>query len=315
MTSVAIFGAGQLGTSVARILRERGGHEVLGPFGREARDAALASGATLVIIATTSRFRDVASDIVRAIETGSNVLVSAEECANPWLVDPELADAIDQRAREVGVTVLGAGLNPGLIFDALVLTLLGAIPNGCEIEVARVVDIGKFGPAVLTRLGVGVNEADFRRGVADGDILGHAGFPQSMSIVARGLGITIDNITEQIDPIIADTDVTLVSGQVIRSGQSVGVRQTYRAFVDENVWFTAVFDGHVQPNLLGWTPSDTIVMRRDGVVERTVTIAPGLPSQSGSQAMIANSVDRVMNGAPGWLTVADLPPAAHRGIQ
>ena len=315
MTSVAIFGAGQLGTNVADILRDRGHHEVLGPFGREERDAALASGATLVIIATTSRFRDVASDIVRAIEAGSNVLVSAEECANPWLVDPELADAIDQRARQMGVTVLGAGLNPGLIFDALVLTLLGAIPSGCEIEVARVVDIGKFGPAVLTRLGVGVNEADFRRGVADGDILGHAGFPQSMSIVARGLGITIDNITEQIDPIIADTDVTLASGQVIGSGQSVGVRQTYRAFVDGNVWFTAVFDGHVQPNLLGWTPSDTIVMRRDGAVERTVTIAPGLPSQSGSQAMIANSVDRVMNAAPGWLTVADLPPAAHRGMQ
>ena len=315
MTSVAIYGAGQLGTHVAGILRDRGHHEVLGPFGRDDANSAFASGAQLVIIATTSRFRDVASDIVRAIEAGSNVLVSAEECANPWLVDPELADAIDQRARQMGVTVLGAGLNPGLIFDALVLTLLGAIPNGCEIEVARVVDIGKFGPAVLTRLGVGVTEADFRRGVADGDILGHAGFPQSMSIVARGLGITIDNITEQIDPIIADTDVTLASGQVIGSGQSVGVRQTYRAFVDGNVWFTAVFDGHVQPNLLGWTPSDTIVMRRDGAVERTVTIAPGLPSQSGSQAMIANSVDRVMNAAPGWLTVADLPPAAHRGMQ
>lgn len=315
MTSVAIYGAGQLGTNVAGILRERGQYEVLGPFGRDAANSALESGAQLVVIATTSRFRDVASDIVRAIEAGSNVLVSAEECANPWLVDPELADAIDQRARHMGVTVLGAGLNPGLIFDALVLTLLGAIPNGCDIEVSRVVDIGKFGPAVLARLGVGVGESDFRRGVADGDILGHAGFPQSMSIVARGLGLTIDTITEQIDPIITDNAVTLASGQVINAGHSVGVRQTYRAFVHGHAWFTAVFDGHVQPNLLGWSPSDTIVIRRDGIVERTVVIEPGLPSQSGSQSMIANSVDRVIEAAPGWLTVADLPPAAHRGIR
>ena len=315
MTSVAIFGAGQLGTNVAAIVRERGHYEVLGPFGREDASSALESGAHLVIIATTSRFRDVASDIVRAIEAGSNVLVSAEECANPWLVDPELADVIDQRARQMGVTVLGAGLNPGLIFDALVLTLLGAMPSGCAIEVQRVVDIGKFGPAVLARLGVGVGESEFRHGVANGDILGHAGFPQSMSIVARGLGLTIENITEQIDPIITDSAVTLASGQVIDAGRSVGVRQTYRAVVDGNVWFTAVFDGHVQPSLLGWTPSDTIVIRRDGVVERTVVIEPGLPSQSGSQSMIANSVDRVIEAAPGWLTVADLPPAAYRGIQ
>ena len=315
MTSVAIYGAGQLGTNVASMLRDRGHYEVLGPFGRNAADSALDSGADVVIIATTSRFRDVASDIVRAIEAGSNVLVSAEECANPWLVDPELADAIDMRARQMGVTVLGAGLNPGLIFDALVLTLLGAIPRGCDIEVARVVDIGKFGPAVLARLGVGVGESEFRQGVANGEILGHAGFPQSMSIVARGLGITIDTITEQIDPIIAETAVKLVSGQIIDAGRSVGVRQTYRAFVHGNPWFTAVFDGHVQPDLLGWTPSDTIVIRRDGVVERTVAIEPGLPSQSGSQSMIANSVDRVIEAAPGWLTVADVPPAAHRGIR
>lgn len=314
MSSVAIFGAGQLGTNVADILREHGRHEVLGPFGRDARNTALDGGATIVIIATTSRFHDVAPDIMRAIDAGSNVLVSAEECANPWLVDPVLADEIDQRARKRAVTVVGAGLNPGLIFDALVITLLGAIPRGCSIEVSRIVNIGKFGPAVLARLGVGVGESDFRRGVEDGSILGHAGFPQSMSIVARGLGIVIDNITEQIDPIMTSDAITLASGETIVAGQSVGVRQTYKAFVGNEVWFTAVFDGHVQPSLLGWNPSDTIVLRRDGTVERTVVIEPGLPSQSGSQSMIANSVDRVIEATPGWLTVADLPPAAHRGI-
>ena len=311
---VAIYGSGQLGSSVAQILRERQHYIVRGPFGRTSADAALNSGADLVIIATTSRFRDVAADIERAVRAGSNVLVSAEECANPWLVDAQLADRIHTLARSQGVTVLGAGLNPGLVFDALVLTLLGATPAGVDIKVTRVVDIGHFGPSVLERLGVGVDEDTFRKRVASGDILGHAGFPQSMSIVARALGLNIEKIDEEIDPVIGFEPVTLPSGTSLQRDLSVGVIQTYRAQVENSTWFTAVFRGHVRPDLADWEPQDTIELWRDGELERRVTIAPGLPSQSGSQSMIANSVDRVLSGRSGWLTVADLPPASgtHR---
>jgi hypothetical protein len=93
------------------------------------------------------------------------------------------------------------------------------------------------------------------------------------------------------------------------AGMSVGVVQTYRAWVDGAEWFTAVFRGHVRPELIGWQPEDTIEFLRDGQLECLITIAPGLPSQSGSQSMIVNSVARVIRAQPGWLTVADLPPA------
>lgn len=309
MGVVTIYGAGQLGGNVASILRDRGEHEVRGPFARQEDRAALDSGADLVIIATTSRFRDVAAYIERAVRAGSNVLVSAEECANPWLVDANTADRIDTLARENAVTVMGAGLNPGLIFDALVLTLLGAIPDGASVVVSRVVDIGHFGPAVLERLGVGVDEQTFRDRVASGEILGHAGFPQSMSIVARGLRSQIDRISEEIDPVMSVEPVTLPSGWQVPSDSTVGVIQTYRAKVSGLDWFTAVFRGHVRPDLVGWSPQDKIEFWRDGRLEREVVISPGIPSQSGSQSMIANSVDRVISASPGWLTVADIPPA------
>lgn len=308
-TTVAIYGAGQLGTNVARILRERAQHEIRGPFGRADAALALAGGADLVIIATTSRFRDVAADIVRAVEAGSNVLVSAEECANPWLVDPERADEIDALARGRGVTVVGAGLNPGLIFDALVLTLLSAVPTGVTIKVTRVVNIGHFGPTVLQRLGMGVAERTFRDKVVSGEILGHAGFPQSMSIVARGLGMTIDRIDEEIDPVISTVDVQIPSGHVFAAGLSAGVIQTYTAVVSGEPWFTSVFRGHVRPDLVDWTPQDTIEFWREDLLERRVVLAPGIPAQAGSQSIMANSVDRVIAARPGWLTVADLPPA------
>ena len=84
------------------------------------------------------------------------MLVSAEEAAFPFMVDAALARRIDASGRRArGVSVAGVGVNPGLIFDALVLTLLGAAPRGCDIDVRRVVDISGFGSTVLRRLGVG----------------------------------------------------------------------------------------------------------------------------------------------------------------
>ncbi len=68
---VAIYGAGRLGTGVARVLERRGGYDVLGPAGRDRRDEALRSGADVVVIATTSFLADVAGDIRLALESGS----------------------------------------------------------------------------------------------------------------------------------------------------------------------------------------------------------------------------------------------------
>ena len=58
MATVAIYGAGQLGTTVAEILKDVPHHKVLGVFGRDKRDQALTSGADVVIIATTTKFKD-----------------------------------------------------------------------------------------------------------------------------------------------------------------------------------------------------------------------------------------------------------------
>src|SRR6478609_6651402 len=116
-TSVAIYGAGQLGTAVAGLLAVNPRFEVRGPFGRQQRDDALRGGADVVVIATTTRLSDVASDVELAVGSGSNVLVSAEESAFPFMVDAALAEGLDRLAVEHDVSVAGVGVNPGLIFD------------------------------------------------------------------------------------------------------------------------------------------------------------------------------------------------------
>lgn len=291
---VAIYGAGQAGTAVAELLRERG-VEVDGPFGREARDAALRGGADVVLIATTSFLAEIAADVRTAVEGGSNVLTTAEEAADPWAADPAIAAELDALARQRGVSILGAGLNPGFAFDALVLTATGACARVRSLRVERVVDLSRFSAAILRRLGVGFDPDAFAAGVADGSITGHIGFPQSMRVVARALGVTIDAIDREIEPLLGD------------DGRSAGFVQRYVATAGGAQWFEARFTGHVAPVAAGLRTRDAIEV--DGDPPVTLELPGGLPSQAGSAAVLANSVARLVAARPGWVTVAELPPA------
>jgi hypothetical protein len=312
MITVSIYGDGQLANGIADLLRTRKRHQVSGPFPRNRRVEALTSAADVVVVATTTRLRDVWEDVLLAVRSGSNVLVSAEESANPWLVDAQIADALDHEAKQAGVTILGAGLNPGLIFDALVLTLLGAAPDDVLIDVRRVVDISGFGNTVQRRLGIGFTAREFADRVREGEILGHAGFPQSIAVVGRALGRPVTRIEPEMLPVFAEQPIALADGSIVSPDLSSGVDQTYRAFDDGVCWYTARFLGHIALDQVGQFPRDTITLLRRGEPYQVIDVTPAFQPQIGSRHMLANSIDRVFSAAPGWLTVADLPPASLR---
>lgn len=309
MTSVSIYGAGQLATAVAELLREIPRYVVRGPHGRDERSVALEGGDDLVIIATTTRLADVIADVETAVRAGSNVLVSAEEAAYPFAVDRAGAERVSDLARERGVSVAGAGVNPGLMFDSLVLTMLGAAPRGCTIHVRRKVDLSGFGATVLRRIGVGISPGEFDVAVAEGRILGHAGFPQSMEIVASSMGLTIERIRKQLRPVLTDAPIDVPGRFRVEAGQSAGVDQTYTAFVDGKPWFVAHFLGHVALRAAGYEPSDVIDLTFKRRPFQTIELRPGVDAQIGSSNMVANSVERVIAARPGWVTVAEMQPA------
>ena len=309
MTSIAIYGAGLLGTNVAKLLSVRPSLSVYGPYGRTEREKALRSGADVVIIATTTRLRDVADDVREAINSGSNVLISAEEAAFPFIVDDSIARSLDSLARQKGVSVAGTGVNPGLIFDALVLTILGSSPRGCRVHVRRAVDISGFGETVLRRIGVGKSESDFALAVETEEILGHAGFPQSIHAVANALGLKVERIEKILLPVLATQDIELPGKLTIKSGESAGVSQTYTGIVDGKPWFIAHFFGHVALNMIKKDSGDDIDLMLNQKPIQSIKLRPGIGAQVGSQNMVANSIDRIISARPGWVTVAEMSPA------
>jgi 2,4-diaminopentanoate dehydrogenase len=328
-TRVILFGLGGVGRTVTSLLHSRSGFRIvaahsrnpawtgldlgelagIGPLGVGITNdcaATLAVPADIAVIATTSFLRDVNDDIRSAVAAGLNVICTAEELAFPWAVDEALANELDRLARQHQVTVLGAGLNPGFIFDALALTAAGATWNVAHIAVRRVVNLSKFSATVLRRLGLGFAASEFAQLVAEGRIHGHIGFPQSMRIVANKLQVRIERIDCRIEPLLASR-VYEMPHLTVHENHSAGFIQRYAAMVDDERWFEAELIGHADPESVGFPRADTIDIL--GVAPIHLQLRPGCDPQLSSAAVIANSLRRVIESAPGLVTVADLPPA------
>jgi hypothetical protein len=270
------------------------------------RDHALAIPSDIVVIATTSFFRDVADDIRAAVAAGMNVICTAEELLYPWIVDQSLAESLDRLARQHDVTILGAGANPGFIFDSLVLTATGAVWRVDLIHGRRVVDCSHFSATILRRLGFGYTKEEFESGVSAGAIYGHIGFPQSISLLAAKLGVEIDGIKKEFEPIIAEKAYGMVALE-IAPGQTVGFIQRAIGFARGKPWYQAEFTAHANPSGAGFDVMDSIDIQ--GYPDLHFAIKPGFNPHFTCAAVVANSLYRVVESRPGLVTIADLPPA------
>jgi 2,4-diaminopentanoate dehydrogenase len=326
---LGLVGTGRVGRDVARLASTRPGIELTAACSRDVahrgRDLGelagtaplgviisdgladvLAARPDIALIATTSFLSDVAADIEAVVRVGVNALCTAEEAACPWAVDETVAEELGALARERGVTILGAGANPGFVFDALVITAAGAGPDVRRIAVERRVNFSRFSANVLGRLGVGYAPEAFAAGVAEHRIFGHIGFPESMRVVAHALGRRIDSIERRIDPLYTDRPLAAEHLEV-PAGHTAGVEQHYVATVGGEDWFVAKLTGHIDPDGVGIALRDTIEIV--GSTTIALTIDPGLDPQTTSASVLVNSLARVMAAPAGWLTVADLPPA------
>ena len=259
--------------------------------------------ADLLLVATTSFLSEVAADILHGIERGLNVITTAEEAAYPWSADKQLSDEIDAAARQRGVTVLGAGLNPGFIFDALFLTASAISWDVEKISFRRVVDVSGFSETVQRRLGLGHSREAFDAGVARGTVRGHMGFPQSFNLAANRLGYDLQRISKTFEPHLAARAIS--GGQLwIEHGQTAGFTQRVTGFLDERPWIEAEFVAHVDLPSLELEAEDSIDIEGSNPVR--LRLKPGCNPQLGTAGMLASCIPRVVEAKAGFLTVADL---------
>ncbi len=333
---VVVWGTGQMGTGIIKLVLEKEGMELAGVVSarseREGADVGSIIGAQkpmglavstdakgllakirpdVVLHATTSRVADAFPELEIALGAGANVISIAEEMSFPRCGSPELSDAIDALARKNKVSILGTGINPGFVLDLLVIALTGVCFRVDSITARRVNDLSPYGPSVLRTQGVGITPEQFHKGVADGSVVGHFGFPESISMIARSLGWEIERIEQTREPIVSQV-ARKTPFVTITPGLTAGCKHTGIGYMKGKPVITLIHPQQVHPGLADVTTGDYIEIA--GHPKVSFSGSPEIPGGVGTEALAVNMIPQIINAAPGLYSMADLPvPAAIMG--
>ncbi|ABR48521.1 dihydrodipicolinate reductase [Alkaliphilus metalliredigens QYMF] len=335
---VIIWGFGAMGSGMAEMLLKKKGVEIVGICDRNAKrvgknmydlleldatqyapviitnkieDIVKEGAADVAILATDSFTRGAFDKIKLMLENKINVISTAEEMAYPQAQEPELAAEMDKIAKKNGVTVLGTGINPGFVLDLLILALTGTCEEVEHIKAARINDLAPFGKAVMEEQGVGLTLEDFEAGVKSGKVAGHVGFPESIQMVADGIGWEVEKIDQTREPIMTNVYRETKYAQV-EAGNVAGCRQCGYATVDGEVKIEMEHPQQILPEKEGVDTGDYIWIK--GTPNINMQIKPEIPGGIGTIAMCINMIPHVINAREGLKTMLDLPvPRAIMG--
>ena len=249
--------------------------------------------------------------MVFAMERGINVITSAEEMAYPQAQEPELAKKLDEIAKKNNVTVLGTGINPGLIMDLLVILWTGCCETVDHIVSRRVNSLSPFGPAVMEEQGIGITVDEFKKRKAEGTMAGHVGFAESVRMITDALGWKLDKFEQDMEPIVTDVDRKSPYG-FAKAGDVAGVAMKGWGYVDGEMKIEMDHPQQIEPEQVGVTTGDYVEIK--GIPPVNMVNTPEIEGGIGTIAMIFNTIPHVINARPGLKTMIDIPvPRAIMG--
>ncbi len=329
---VAVWGAGAMGSGIVKTLLGKKGVDVIGVcdlhpdrVGKdvfellkiergdrnpiiitpEIKNIISEKSCDVCMVATDSFTKKTFSKLKFLLENKINVISTAEEMAYPKAQSPELAEELDRIAKENGVTVIGTGINPGLIMDLLVLTLSGAMTDLKSIKVERVNSLSPFGTAVMEEQGVGLKKEDFIRKSNNNELAGHVGFHESIEMMADAVGYKLDKPIEQTQaPIVTDVYRETPYAKV-EAGDVAGCSMLGWGKVNGEVKIEMIHPQQIEPHLGGIETGDYITLK--GTPEINMAITPEVDGGVGTIAMCVNTIPHVINARPGLKTMVDIP--------
>jgi len=335
---IAIWGFGAMGSGMAKMLLKKKGVEIVGVcdmhparvdkdiyevlgvergdrkpviINKNIEEVVTEKCCDLCLCATDSFTQKAFPRLKYVLEQKVNVISTAEEMAYPQAQNPELAAELDRIAKENGVSILGTGINPGLIMDLLVVCLTGCMTDVEHVEAKRVNSLSPFGPAVMEEQGVGITVDDFNKGVEDGSLAGHVGFSESINMIGDAIGWNVEKLEQQMKPIVTTVDRKSPYG-FAAAGNVAGVNMTGQGYVDGEVKIDMIHPQQIEPEMEGTFTGDYITIK--GTPEVNMAIKPEVEGGLGTIAMCVNMIPQVINADAGLKTMLDLPvPRAIMG--
>lgn len=318
------YGCGPIGISIAVLMREKKAIEIVGaidtdpakigrdlgevagapdaPWGIKISgdaEAVLGKSADIVIHSTSSSLPKVMDQLLACLDAQACIVSTCEELSYPYRTYPELAAKLDATARDLGVALVGTGVNPGFVMDKLVVTLAAVSQKIAHAKAVRIVDAGKRRLPLQKKVGAGLTVEEFKERVLAGTIK-HVGLPESVALVADSLNLAVDEITETIEPMVAEEKVQ-TDFLTVEAGQAAGVHQIARGFAGgkERVYL------ELQMYVGAKNPADTIELT--GHPNISLVIPGGSPGDIATASVVVNSILAILDSPAGLRTSRDLP--------
>lgn len=336
---IAIWGFGAMGGGMAEVLLRKKGVDIVGvcdihpdrvgksifevlglPKGNhkdviiqgDIKKVISKKSADVVLLCTDSFTAKAFDKIKLIVEQGINCITTAEEMAYPKAKEPKLAAEMDRLAKANGVSILGTGINPGLIMDLLVVLMSGACTDVEFIKAERVNSLSPFGPAVMEEQGVGITLDEFNKQSAAGHLAGHVGFNESVNMICDAIGWKLDKPVEQTMAPIVSKVLRKTKYAEVKPGNVAGCTMKGFGYVNGKMAVEMIHPQQIEPELEGTDTGDYVVIK--GTPNVNLANKPEIPGGIGTIAMCINMIPQVINAKPGLHTMLDLPvPRAIMG--
>lgn len=294
------------GKHLAQLVDEKGGIGETGPVVTDNLDVAVAGGADVAILTTSSDLRVVTPTVLELLSRKLAVVSSCEQMTWPWYRHEALGHQIDAAAKTAGRAVLGTGVNPGFVMDFAAVTLSCMVRRVTSVRCERRVDAGLRRRPLQAKVGATMSVERFRELASQGKI-GHEGLPESVAMIAAGLGRRTEpgSIEVTLDPVVAEKGLPSALG-LIQPGQVAGIHNVGR-------WSGDGLSIELDLVMAVGTTEPRDVITLDGPVQIKCKIPGGLPGDSATVAAMINHVRVVHTASPGMRTMLDIPAAGCAG--
>ncbi len=262
----------------------------------------------------------------RLLAAGINVVTTTStDLIFPPVADPAVRERLATAAAAGGASLYASGIFPGLASDALAI-LLTTMSRG--IGTVRLIEISlndHYPVASVMMDGMGFGRPlDFEPMLAKPGVIPMV-WRMPVSLIARGLGVELDEIRGRLDRELTDRDIKVAFG-TIPAGTVGAVRTIASGIVNGR---EAIVVDHVirmsRDVAPDWPASDNdatylVQIEGDPDIECQLVLGPREGRDAGEAAMTAtamrvvNAVPAVVAANPGLLSSLDLPVTVPVGV-
>ena len=260
----------------------------------------------VVVLCTLSSLQAIMPQIETVLKLRVPIVSTTEELAYPYYSNRKLARKIDALAQKAKVAVVGTGVNPGFVMDALPIMLTGVCERVDAIRIDRIQDASVRRLPFQKKIGSGLTVAQFQDKVKAGTVR-HVGLTESVAMIADAFGWKLAKIEDTIKPKVTEREV---SSQflTVKPGLVCGLTQDGIGYAKDG---KPIITLHMEAYLGAPESYDAVTI--EGHPNLTSRVQGGFHGDIATASITVNTIPKILTAPPGLRTMRDMALPSYFG--